>query len=108
MAIAFSGSAKHGETNDDRRDGAPAGKGRSVTENTIRVVIPLTFRKKNGRPKILPPADHAPAEARTQDPHVLRAIGRAWSWRRKLERGEVSTIQDIATTERSPTSMSVE
>lgn len=67
-----------------------------MTENTIRVVIPLTIRKKNGRPKILPPADYVPAENRTQDAHVLRAIARAWSWRRKIERGEVSTIADIA------------
>lgn len=71
-----------------------------MTENTIRVVIPLTVRRKNGRPKILPPADHVPSEARTQDAHVLRAIARAWNWRRKLERGEASTIADIANAER--------
>lgn len=68
--------------------------------NTIRVVIPLTFRRKNGRPKILPPTDHAPTEARAQDAHVLRAIARAWNWRRRIERGEVSTIADIASAEK--------
>jgi hypothetical protein len=26
-------------------------------EDTIRVLIPLNVRKKNGRPKIMPPAD---------------------------------------------------
>lgn len=67
-----------------------------MTENTIRVVIPLSVRRKNGRPKILPPADHASTEARMQDAHVLRAIARAWNWRRRLERGEASTIADIA------------
>lgn len=71
-----------------------------MTDKTIRVVIPLTVRRKNGRPKILPPADLAPAEVRTQDAHVLRAIARAWSWRRRLECGEASTIQDIATAEK--------
>jgi len=30
----------------------------------------------------------------------LRAIARAWSWRRKLEAGTVSTIQNIATAEK--------
>jgi hypothetical protein len=45
--------------------------------NTIRVVIPLTIRKRNGRPRILPPADASAAEEREQDPHVLRAIARA-------------------------------
>ncbi|MFC4625474.1 hypothetical protein ACFO1V_09605, partial [Daeguia caeni] len=46
------------------------------------------------------PADHGPAEARAQDAHVLRAIARAWNWRRKLERGEASTIADIAKADR--------
>jgi hypothetical protein len=48
-------------------------------DDTIRVLIPLKVRKKNGRPKILPPADYLPSEDQTQDPHVLRAIGRAWT-----------------------------
>jgi hypothetical protein len=30
----------------------------------------------------------------------LRAIGRAWGWRRKLETGEVATIRDIAVAEK--------
>lgn len=71
-----------------------------MTDNTIRVVIPLAVRRKNGRPKILPPADHGFTEARMQDAHVLRAIARAWNWRRKLERGEASTLQDIAIAEK--------
>jgi hypothetical protein len=67
--------------------------------NTIRVVIPLTIRKRNGRPKILPPDDYRPSQDHTQDPHVLRAIGRAWGWRRRMESGGASTIQDIAAAE---------
>lgn len=68
----------------------------TIAPDTIRVVIPLTIRKKNGRPKILPPEDAGMADGRSQDPHVLRAIARAWSWRRQLETGAASTIQDIA------------
>ncbi|NJL07885.1 MAG: hypothetical protein HC900_06185 [Methylacidiphilales bacterium] len=68
--------------------------------DTIRVVIPLTIRKKNGRPKILPPEDAGMPDGRSQDPHVLRAIARAWSWRRQLESGGASTIQDIAAAEK--------
>ena len=64
--------------------------------NTIRVLIPLKVRKKNGRPKILPPADYLPSEDQTQDPHVMRAIGRAWGWRRRLDAGEFATIQELA------------
>jgi hypothetical protein len=68
--------------------------------DTIRVVIPLTIRKRNGRPKILPPDDVDARNGRAQDPHVLRAIARAWSWRRQLETGAASTIQDIAAAEK--------
>ena len=64
--------------------------------DTIRVLIPLKVRKKNGRPKILPPADYLPSEDQTQDPHILRAIGRAWGWRRRMEAGEFSTVRDLA------------
>ena len=66
---------------------------------TIRIVIPLTIRKRNGRPKILPPADRAP-DMGGVDPHVLKAIARAWRWRRQLESGAASTIQDIAAAEK--------
>ncbi len=64
--------------------------------DTIRVLIPLKLRKKNGRPKIMPPADYSPSEDQAQDPHILRAIGRAWGWRRRMEAGEFATIQELA------------
>lgn len=67
-------------------------------DDTIRVLIPLKARKRNGRPKILPPADYLPSEDQTQDPHVLRAIGWAWGCRRRMEAGEFSRIQDLAET----------
>jgi len=66
------------------------------SDQILRVVIPLTLRRKNGRPKILPPADCQPVEARSQDRHILRVIGRAWAWRRRMEAGEFTTIQDLA------------
>ena len=65
-------------------------------DDTIRVLIPLTVRKKNGRPKILPPANYRPSEDQTQDPHILRAIGRAWGWRRRMDAGEFGTVRDLA------------
>ncbi|PJG48335.1 hypothetical protein CAF53_08845 [Sphingobium sp. LB126] len=65
---------------------------------TMRVFIPLTIRKRNGRPKIVPPADVAP-DTGGVDPHVLKAIAKAWSWRRKLESGEAATLADIAKAE---------
>lgn len=64
--------------------------------DTIRVLIPLKVRKKNGRPKILLPADYRPSEDWAPDPHVMRAIGRAWGWRRRMEASEFATVHDLA------------
>lgn len=66
------------------------------SNDNIRVVIPLTIRRRNGRPKILPPEEMADGEARAQDPHILKALGRAWAWKRRLESGEVATAGDLA------------
>ena len=64
--------------------------------DTIQVFVPLKVRKKNGRPKIMPPTDYLPSEDQTQDPHILRAIGRAWGWRRRMEAAEFGTVRDLA------------
>lgn len=67
--------------------------------DTIRVFIPLTQRRRNGRPRIVPPESAAHIQSRRQDPHILRALGRAWAWRRRLESGQAMTINDIAKAE---------
>tara|TARA_R110002096_G_scaffold224194_1_gene413503 strand:- start:1086 stop:1469 length:384 start_codon:yes stop_codon:yes gene_type:complete len=63
---------------------------------TLRVHIPLTLRNRGGRPRILPPKEIEVAMDRGQDARLLRAIGRAWDWRHRLERGDVNTITDLA------------
>lgn len=63
---------------------------------TLRVHIPLTLRNRGGRPRILPPKEIEVAMERGQDARLLRAIGRAWGWRHRLERGDVNTIADLA------------
>ena len=68
--------------------------------DTTRVFIPLTQRRRNGRPRILPPEPGTHFQSRSQDPHILRALGRAWAWRRRLETGEATTIHDIAEAEK--------
>lgn len=67
----------------------------TYSNDTIRVVIPLAIRRRNGRPKILPPENVANQQVRAQDPHILKALGRAWAWRRKLENGEVATAGEL-------------
>lgn len=69
------------------------------TNGTTRVFIPLTQRRRNGRPRIVPPEPGTHFQSRSQDPHILRALGRAWAWRRRLETGDAATIHDIAKAE---------
>jgi hypothetical protein len=68
---------------------------------TIRIVIPFKLRRRNGRPRIVPPTDSSERpEAGPTNPKLMRAIARAWSWRRRLESGEAATLKDIADAER--------
>ena len=71
-----------------------------MSSPTTRVFVPLTIRRRNGRPKILPPETAMEQQSRSQEPHILKALGRAWAWRRNLEIGEASTVHDIATAEK--------
>jgi hypothetical protein len=71
-----------------------------MSGETVRVLVPLSIRRRNGRPKILPPENALEAEIRGQDPHILKALGRAWAWRRRLETGEAATAGDIAKAEK--------
>ncbi len=66
----------------------------------MRVIIPLTFRKRNGRAQILPPANSHANDDPGPDPHIMKAIAQAWSWRRRLERGACSTNRDLAAEDR--------
>ena len=70
------------------------------SSDNIRVVIPLAIRRRNGRPKILPPDNVKEFQSPAQDPHILKALGRAWAWRRRLETGEAATASDIAKAEK--------
>ena len=64
---------------------------------TIEVSIPMTFKRRNGRKKIvLPPGAsvRAPNEG-SHDPVVI-AIARAHRWLEELESGQVASIAELA------------
>ena len=72
----------------------------TIPSETIRVVIPRTVRPRNGRPRIMPPEEiDTVVDGPAPDQRLLRAIARARDWRRRLKRGEVATIEDIAAAE---------
>lgn len=66
------------------------------SSETIRVVIPLTIRKAQ-RAAEDPAARRCDRSGRpvTRPPCAVR-VARAWNWRRQLETGTASSIQDIA------------
>jgi hypothetical protein len=57
---------------------------------TITVHIPLTFRKRGGRKLVVTPdgADNA----------MVKALARAFRWRKMLDEGVHATLEDLART----------
>jgi hypothetical protein len=70
-----------------------------ANQDKTTLFIPLELKRKNGRPRIVASTTEPHSQSRIQDPHILKALGRAWAWRRKLESGEAATINDIAKAE---------
>lgn len=68
---------------------------------TLTVRVPLAHRKRGGRKLVVAPDGGAWVPARPRvDNALVKAIARAHRWRRMLESGEFSTIQEIAASER--------
>lgn len=74
---------------------------------TITIRIPMKIRKRGGRKLILTPDGDAPAWSASRprvDNTMVKAIARAFRWRRLLERGDYASINDLAAAEKiSPT-----
>ena len=82
----------------DLRNNGIATLVRELSEST-RVFIALTQRRRNGRARIVPPEPGTHFRSRSQDPRILKSLGRAWAWRRRLAGGQVATIHDLAKAE---------
>jgi hypothetical protein len=69
---------------------------------SITVRVPMTIRRRGGRKQIVSPAGSAPwAPSRPQiDTTMVKALARAFRWRRMLETGAVSTVREIAAKEK--------
>ncbi len=83
----------------------------SVTSATVRV--PLTIRRRGGRKMIISPEGVATTAGRATpsdiavthgDPSLVKALARAFRWRRMLETGAASSVSDIARQEKLNTS----
>ncbi len=72
-----------------------------MTEQTVTVTVPFAIRKRGGRKLVITPdgvAAVAAPRARV-DSALLKALARGFRWRKLLETGDFSTIEEIADAE---------
>jgi hypothetical protein len=72
------------------------------SNDAVIVRIPLTFRKRGGRKIFIAPDGAsvvAPLSARI-DNALIKAIARAFRWRRLLETGVYATVEELAAAEK--------
>lgn len=76
----------------------------SVVGETITVHIPLTFRKRGGRKLVVTPDGAAWAPRPRVDNAMVKALARAFRWRKMLDNGVHATLVDLARAKRLPPS----
>lgn len=74
---------------------------RAVAEDSVTVHVPMTFRRHGGRKRIVAPDEVEPEVHRKQpDATLVKALARAFRWRKLLESGLHNTVEDIARSEK--------
>ena len=68
----------------------------SADGETITVHIPLTFRKRGGRRLVVMPDGAEWAPRPRVDNAMVKALARAFRWRKMLDAGVYATIEDLA------------
>jgi len=65
----------------------------------LMVKVPFTFHKRGGR-KIMVVPEGGQSERRQVDNTMVKALARAFRWKRMLESGEYATVGDLAAREK--------
>ena len=64
---------------------------------TISVHVPFTTRKYGGRKLVVTPADAPASDLRPRvDSTLVKALARAFRWKKMLESGEFATVKELA------------
>lgn len=66
---------------------------------TITVTVPLRFERRGGRKVVISPVPYAPPPPR-HDNALIKALARAFRWRRLIESGEYPSITELARVEK--------
>ena len=67
----------------------------------LTVRVPLAVRKqRGGRKLVLTPGGMAPRGSAAADTTLVKAVARAFRWRRMMEAGRYGTIDDLAAAEK--------
>jgi len=75
---------------------------------SVTVMVPMTIRRRGGRKQIIGPdgvpvrdGEDAPGAATTRgDPTLVKALARAFRWRRLLEEGRYASVRELAAAEK--------
>jgi hypothetical protein len=82
---------------DGRQDDSSVTRATVSTDGeTITVHIPLTFRKRGGRKLVVTPVGAEWAPRPRVDNAMVKALARAFRWRKLLDDGVYGTIDDLA------------
>ena len=68
----------------------------SADGETITVHIPMTFRKRGGRKLVVTPDGSEWAPRPRVDNAMVKALARAFRWRKMLDEGAHATLEDLA------------
>jgi hypothetical protein len=74
----------------------------ATSADTITVRVPMTFRRRGGRKLIVLPDGQSsvPQPRACVNSALVKALARAFRWRRMLESGSVATLTEIAVKEK--------
>jgi len=73
-----------------------------IPQDTVTVRIPMTIRRIGGRKQIIVPEGEGVAERRGAKPDeaLLKALARAFKWKRMIEEGQVRSLGELAEAEK--------
>jgi hypothetical protein len=63
---------------------------------TITVHVPMTFKKRGGRKRVVTPDGAEWAPRPRVDNAMVKALARAFRWRKMLDEGVHATVEDMA------------